>query len=143
MKFLIDENYPRPAAMAVQRLIGARHEIICVGESVPKGTQDTELFRLASIDGVNAIITSDIRQVEGLDRINERVACRNAGLHWIGVPRHPRACGRQIAQLQAAQLLMALGGVLPKLTQADVPQAYLLKAGSLSLQLADGYPQDL
>lgn len=143
MRFLIDENYPRPAAEAVRRLIGARHEIICVGESIPKGTTDVELFGIASRDRISAIITSDIRQIEGLDRRNERIACRNAGLHWIGVPRHPRARGKQIAQLQAVQLLMALGGVLPELMQAGVPQAYLLKAGSLSLQLADGYPQEL
>lgn len=53
---------------------------------------DSDLFRAAAADHVDMVITSDIRQVEGPDRRNERKACREAGLHWVGIP-HPLNMG--------------------------------------------------
>ena len=87
--------------------------------------------------------TADLLQIQGLDRKHERAACRSAGLHWIGVPRHPQARGRRIAHLQLAQLVAALEPMAAQISEATEPRAFLLTSGSLNAHFQDGYPQAL
>ena len=59
------------------------------------GIDDLSLFTEAKRQGIDVLITGDIRQITGQDRLNERKACRQAGLHWLGVPQVLKARGKE------------------------------------------------
>lgn len=143
VRFLLDENFPGNTIDPLERLAKTRHSFFRAGRDYPTGISDLELFATAAELGAEAVITADILQVQGHDRRNERAACRAAGLHWIGMPRHPHARGRRIAHLQLAQLVSTLEPLAAQLGETQEPSAFLLKPGSLNVPFQDGYPQVL
>ena len=143
MRFLFDENFPGNTIGPLQLLTKSRHVFLKPGRDYPTGISDVELFDTAASLGAEAVITADLLQIQGLDRKHERAACRSAGLHWIGVPRHPQARGRRIAHLQLAQLVAALEPMAAQISEATDPRAFLLTSGSLNAHFQDGYPQAL
>lgn len=143
MRFLIDENFPGNTIDPLQRLAKSRHHFLKPGRDYPTGISDVELFGTAASLGAEAVITADLLQIQGLDRKHERAACRSAGLHWIGVPRHPQARGRRIAHLQLAQLVSALEPMAAQIIEATEPRAFLLTSGSMNAPFQEGFPQAL
>ena len=144
MIFLIDENFPGGAFTPFTTLF-RKHQFLSVGraQGFDRGMSDVALFAEAEKRRVDAIITGDVKQLLGLDRINERNACRNAGLHWIGVPAQAHAKGRLRMHGQVGQLVMSLEYVARLMDEADNPQAFLLRKGPSKAPLESGYPQDL
>ncbi len=144
MIFLFDENFPANAWRPVSGLF-KKHEFHVVGKSqgFDRGLPDIELFSRARDRKIDAIVTGDVKQLLGLDRINERTACRVANLHWIGIPAQPRARGRLRVHGQIGQLITSLAQIVPMLEEAENPQAFLLRRGPADTPLEDGYPQDL
>lgn len=143
MIFLVDENFPANGLASVERLVKSRHQFLRAGPDYQKGISDLELFNVASKLGAEAIVTADLRQIQGQDRIHERDACRKAGLHWIGVPRNPRVSGRRTAHGQAAQFILALEPLVQEMASAPCPQAFLLRPGSERVPYVQGFPQAL
>lgn len=143
MRFLIDENFPGNTIDPLQRLAKSRHTFLKPGRDYPTGISDVELFSIAASLDTKAVITADLLQIQGVDRKHERAACRSAGLHWIGVPRHPQARGRRIAHLQLAQPVAALEPMAAQISEAMEPKAFLLTSGSMNAPFQEGYPQAL
>ena len=145
MKFLIDENLPGALCKHLETLTGGQHVFIRVGKSevFTSGLLDVELFHRAKAEGVQAVITGDTNQLLGLDRQHERAACRDNGLHWVGIPQQPRATGRQRPTGQISQVLLGFNDIIRRIAQAETPQAFLLEVGPRGLPYAKGYPQDL
>lgn len=143
MIFLLDECFPAHFWKPISRFFSAKHTFLRVVDDFDKGTKDTSLFRLAADLGADVIITNDIKQIEGLDCQHERSACRESNLHWVGVPRSPKARGKNIWQGQLAQLLGAMQFIVATIDAATEPQAILLTDGGHSTPCQNGYPQAL
>ncbi|MFF0683922.1 DUF5615 family PIN-like protein [Streptomyces tendae] len=80
MKLLLDENVPRPMAEIVRILLTA-HDVVHVHELDGwAGTKDIELYAKAKLEGFQAIITNDAKQ---LNRPQEVEAIARSGLHRI------------------------------------------------------------
>ncbi|MEW1696444.1 DUF5615 family PIN-like protein [Streptomyces sp. NPDC091278] len=95
MKLLLDENVPRPMAGIVRTLLAA-HEVLHVYDLDGwAGTKDIELYGKAKIEGFQAIITNDGKQLSrplevraiaesGLHRIEYRTNHKHGGLVGLG-----------------------------------------------------------
>lgn len=143
MIFLVDENFPGNTIAPLEQLAQSRHQFLKAGRDYPHGISDLELFSTAAAMNADVLITADIRQIQGQDRRHERDACRSAGIHWVGVPRHPQARGRRIAHLQLATFVSALEPIVREVENASEPRAFLLRSGSLAVPFQDGFPQVL
>lgn len=141
MKLLFDENFPANARFYMQKMF-PRHQYVQSGDGKDfPSMDDPELFRAAAADDVDVIITSDIRQVEGPDRRNERTACREAGLHWVGIPQPLNLKGRERVRFQIATLLATFSYIEKYLSDAQEPRAILLERSNGKPPLTSGYPQ--
>lgn len=105
------------------------------------GIDDLSLFTEAKRQGIDVLITGDIRQITGQDRLNERKACRQAGLHWLGVPQVLKARGKEGKWAQTNSLLSNMRYALPVFESATSPTAILLRPGSIKLQAEKEFPQ--
>lgn len=143
MKVLFDENFPANAKFYMKKMF-PHHQYVQsgMGKEFPS-MDDSDLFRAAAADNVNMVITSDIRQVEGPDRRNERKACREAGLHWVGIPHPLNMGGREGVRSQIAMLLATFSYIEKYLLEASEPRAILFQRSSGKPPLAAGYPQPL
>ncbi|WP_151451539.1 hypothetical protein [Corynebacterium ulcerans] len=105
-----------------------KDEFLRSGPSVPRGLDDIALIqRLEGLD-VDAVITSDIKQMRSPDRTLERAQYRSSGIHWIGVPQS-YVRGRSRPFVQAANLLSVIHHVRAQLEVAQMPLAIELKRG--------------
>lgn len=143
MIFLVDENFPGNTIAPLEQLAQSRHQFLKAGRDYPHGISDLELFSTAAAMDAEVLVTADIRQIQGLDRRHERNACRSAGIHWVGVPRHPQARGRRIAHLQLVNFVSAIEPIVQEVEIATEPRAFLLRSGSLAVPFQDGFPQVL
>lgn len=142
MIFLLDECFPSKVWMHLDNLL-KKHTFHQSVTLLGSGAQDIDIFTAAADKNIDALITSDIKQVENQSRLHERKACKDAGIHWVGVPRNPRAHGRSIPFSQVGQLLAAIPEVEKVLSQADYPQAVLLNTGDHHRPFCKGYPTSL
>ena len=139
MKILLDENFPS-GSWAILTKQFHKCDFGRVGIQIPKGVLDLELFSLAQEHGYNAIITSDIKQI---NNTQERQACKNAQLHWIGIPRNLHLHGRSIVHGQIAQLLFSMNPIIKSIETAIEPTAFLLSAQPAKPSFEKGFPQNL
>lgn len=117
------------------------HDFLRSGIDLPKGLLDVPLFGQVADLGCEVFITGDIRQLD-LDRVDERDACRDAGLHWVGVPKVP-AKGKRAMTADAAVIIGALLHIIDDIATSNVPRCYLLEKGPLDLAGAVNYATDL
>lgn len=140
MNFLLDENFPGNAWNPLTKLF-RQHNFMQVGKcAISTSTGDISVFQQAADLGINAIITGDLKQIK---IPGERTACREAGIHWIGVPRHPKARGKSVANGQVSLLYANLHQIVDYLEGRDSPQTLLLVAYPYPTRYMDGYPQTL
>lgn len=143
MKILFDENFPSNAKYYMQKMY-PQHDYFQSGEGKDFPSMDDPLlFQTAAEQDVDLIITSDIRQIEGEDRANERNACRQAGLHWVGIPQPLKIKGRARVRAQVATLLGTFTYIERHLAQATEPQAVLFVRATAEPPLSPDYPQPL
>lgn len=143
MYFLIDANFPANSASYLRSMY-RRHifDHVVTGDYDPN-MDDIPLFEVAREKGVDAFITGDIAQIQGHDRRKERESCREAGIHWLGVPQIPKARGKDKKWGQINSLLANLGYAVREFEASTKPQAILLRPGIYELQSEVSFPQDL
>lgn len=99
-KLFIDENLPPTIGPVIEQMFRRNLMIRSGYQESTHGMKDVPLIEHLSALSFAGIITSDFAQIDTND--DERAALRNAGLHWIGVPK-PQAKGiAQISQITAA-----------------------------------------
>ncbi|MBF6315751.1 hypothetical protein IU453_03015 [Nocardia cyriacigeorgica] len=123
MKFFLDENLNQQLTRHLGSMFSRGHRFLGVRDLNSQGVDDNELFKLVAGAGVDAFITSDLNQIK---RQHERAACREAGLHWIGV-HQAHAKGYHVLAAPAAALIHSLPFILDRLEQSTHPQLFLLK----------------
>lgn len=97
-------------------------------QTIPYGMQDIDLIEeLAKLE-VDAVFTSDLKQMNSPDRARERQAYRTHKIHWVGIPQS-FVRGRIRPYAQAANLLSAIHFVRNELETAKEPLAIELKRG--------------
>ncbi|MQY29479.1 PIN-like domain-containing protein [Nocardia aurantia] len=129
MKFFLDENLDQTLPKHLESIFTSKkreqpHEFIGVKNIDAKGVADVALFPLAAQARVNVFVTGDINQMK---RPLERRACRDAGLHWLGVHLETKARGYHVLAGPAAALIHGLPFVLDRLEQSTQPQLFLLR----------------
>lgn len=122
MRFFLDENLPQALSDHLSSIFRP-HEFVGVQELNTKGVQDIELFRIVADAGCHVFVTADLAQ---LRRDQERMACREAHLHWIGV-HQVHAPGYHVIAGPASTLIHALPFALDRMRDAIGPQYFQLK----------------
>lgn len=122
MKFFLDENINQQLAASLGGMF-QRHEFVGVRDLQTKGLEDTDLFPVVADAGCDALITHDLNQ---LRRGRERLACREAGLHWLGV-HQVNAPGYQSLAGPASTIVHALPFIFTELSDAPPPRYFVLK----------------
>lgn len=127
MRFFLDECMNAKVDGPLKEWL-KKDEFLRSGPSIPHGLDDISLIqRLEELD-VDAVITSDIKQMRSPDRTLERDQYRNSGIHWIGVPQsYVKRRARPF--VQAANLLSVIHHVRAQLEAAQIPLAIELKRG--------------
>lgn len=143
MHFLLDANFPANAVSYLRSMYHQHTFDRVIDDNYDSHMDDVPLFSVAQAKGVDVFITGDIAQIQGADRKDERKACRQAGLHWLGVPQIIKAKGADKKWGQINSLLANLRYAIRKFQSATEPQAILLKPGIHHLQSEPGFPQDL
>lgn len=143
MNFLIDANFPANVVPYLQQMYRQHTFDAVVHGDYDPGMDDIPLFSAAKANKVDVFITGDIAQIQGQDRKNERKACQDAGLHWLGVPQVLKARGTDKKWGQINSLLANLRFAIREFETAQTPQAILLTPGIHQLQCASGFPQEL
>ncbi|MDO0935175.1 DUF5615 family PIN-like protein [Streptomyces sp. DG2A-72] len=116
MKLLLDENVPRPMAEIVRILLTA-HDVLHVHELDGwAGTKDIELYAKARLEGFQAIITNDAKQ---LNRPMEVEAIARSGLHRIQYRQNNKHGGLVGLGTAIATVCAALPHALAELEEAD------------------------
>jgi hypothetical protein len=89
------------------------------------GTDDVALFPVVAEYGCNVFITADMAQTRGRGALNveERAACREAGLHWVGIPMDTGRGLHAIAG-QSASLIHALPFVIDAIDSVSEPHFF-------------------
>ncbi|KJF21993.1 hypothetical protein C7T36_18590 [Rhodococcus sp. AD45-ID] len=122
MKFFLDENVNQGMISHLTSIFRP-HEFIGVKELHSKGMDDLELFDHVASGGCDVFVTGDLMQ---LRRPNERDACRDAGLHWIGI-HQVHATGYHTIAGPASTLVHALPFIIEKLESTPRPTFFRLK----------------
>lgn len=143
MNFLIDENFPANSIGYLRPMYRGHSFDHVVDGNYQSGIDDLTLFAEAQKQGVNVLITGDIRQIMGQDRLDEHAACRAAGIHWLGIPQVLRARGKDGKWAQINSLLSNLRYAVKHFESASEPTAILLQPGSFKLQAEKDFPQPL
>ncbi|MGW4370696.1 PIN-like domain-containing protein [Nocardia takedensis] len=128
MKFFLDENLDQTLPKHLESIFTSKkreqpHEFVGVKELGTKSILDIPLFPLVAQAGVHVFVTGDISQMK---RPHERQACRDAGLHWLGIHPETKARGYHVLAGPAATLIHGLPFVLDRLALATEPQMFLL-----------------
>lgn len=142
MKILLDENLPSAMCRHLQRMF-QKHKFMSSGVEIGRGIADVELFKRARELGIDIFMTSDIKQ---LDRLEERAACRAAGMHWVGIPKTRKtkyAKGRAAKRAEIGMMLANFTYVEQRIKESKKPQAFLLEYSPDKLCCQKGYPQDI
>lgn len=127
MRFFLDECMNAMVDEPLRAWL-KRDEFLRAGAIVARGIDDISLVEELSRLEVDAVITSDIKQMRALDRTAERDAYRRMELHWIRVPQS-MVKGKSRPFVQAANLLSVIHYVRETLISARVPIAIELKRG--------------
>ncbi|AKE01519.1 hypothetical protein XU06_31900 (plasmid) [Rhodococcus erythropolis] len=124
MRFFLDENVNQQMARHLNSVF-VGHEFHGIDKIGAKGLDDTDLFPSVAAEGFDAFVTSDFRQLSPT-RMHERGACRDAGLHWIGV-HQVHAKGFHSVAGPASTLVHAVPFILETIKPADPPRYFVLK----------------
>lgn len=127
MKFFLDECMNVKVDGPLREWL-KKDEFLRSGASIPRGLNDIALIQRLEALSVDAMITSDIKQMRSPDRTLERDQYRTSGIHWIGVPQS-FVKGRARPFVQAANLLSVIHHVRAQLEVAQMPLAIELKRG--------------
>ena len=120
-KIFVDENLPPLVASALSATF-KKHLFRSATDESLRSVEDVVLCRDLADRDYDAIITGDRNQ---LVNTPERVALREAGLHWIGLPAVEATGVEQIA----AQLSLTVPAVADLLTSwPEEPTALRLRA---------------
>ena len=85
---------------------------------------------------IGVLITCDCKQMFAADRRDERDACRENGIHWIGVPQGSHKRTRSVQRRRRhntrsiepiTNLLGSFVRIREQLNEATVPTAFYLK----------------
>ncbi|NED96430.1 hypothetical protein G1H11_14060 [Phytoactinopolyspora alkaliphila] len=119
-RFFIDENLSPELENPLDRVF-RQHKFTSARRAALLGTDDQDLFRELSARRYGAIITEDREQLEAQ---YERAALRDAGLHWLGVPKVP---ARGIAQIVYATSVIVPAVLYVLENWHDIPTAYFAR----------------
>lgn len=132
-KLFIDENLPPQIGPVVEQMFRRQLWIRSFQQENTQGMYDVPLIEHLDSLHYHGIITSDFVQVD--DNPDERRALREAGFHWIGVPK-PKSRGiTQISHITAAVI-----AAMPRILEEwpDEPTAFRIKSTSISKASAPG-----
>lgn len=140
MKFFLDECMNAKVDAPLQAWL-KHDEFLRSGPGVPRGLGDIELIKRLGDQGVDVVITSDIKQMRSPDRTREREQYKASNIHWVGVPQS-YVKGRARPFVQAANLLSVIHHVRAQLVAARMPIAIELKPGMQHSEapIADTFP---
>ncbi|UCZ89849.1 hypothetical protein [Gordonia sp. WA4-43] len=127
MNIFLDENVNNKMVKPLRMLFPA-HQFLVAGVDTDKGEDDIPLFPIARDLGADLFLTGDIDQLDELARPGERTACRDAGLHWLGLPK-VAARGRLSLYGEFSVLVGALAYVIDDASVASEPTFFVLKKG--------------
>jgi len=122
MKLFLDENMNQRLIEHLSSVFRP-HEFVGVNDLGTKGADDVSLFGKVAAAGCHVFITGDLRQ---LSRLNEREACRAAGLHWIGV-HQVHAPGYHVIAGPASTLVHSLPFAFDEMKTATAPMFFQLR----------------
>ncbi|MGE2832754.1 hypothetical protein [Mycobacterium sp. SMC-4] len=125
MKIFLDESCNLKIVGAVRAMF-QDHTFFVGGIDVEKGILDIPLYPIVAGLGCEVYICADNGQLD--KRPAERVACRRAGLHWVGLRKVP-AKGKRGATADAARLIAAFLHILDDVKEAGAPRYYRLERG--------------
>lgn len=124
MRFFLDENVNQQLITPLSGMFGG-HEFVGVRELGTKGLDDIALYPAVAEAGCDALITHDLMQ---LRRSEERAACRDAGLHWLGVHK-VNTRGFHALAGPASVIIHGLPFVFGRLAGAEEPRYFVFKKG--------------
>ena len=127
MRIFLDENVNNKMVTSL-RLLFPAHDFLVAGVDTPKGEDDIPLYPIVRELGGELFLTGDIDQLDETARPGERAACRDAGLHWLGLPKVP-AKGRRSLYGELSVLIGALAYVIEELGDSSAPMFFLLERG--------------
>lgn len=123
MKLFLDENVQQPLVGHLQSIFPT-HRFVGVSDLSTKGADDVTLFPIVAAAGCDVFVTGDRQQ---LHRVDERDACRIAGLHWIGIHQVNKVGYHSLAG-PASTLIHALPFIFDALRNGvDEPRYFQLK----------------
>jgi hypothetical protein len=122
VRFFLDENMHQ-GMIGHLAAVFQPHEFVGVKDLGTKGADDIALFGKVAAEGCQVFVTGDLKQ---LRRPLERTACRDAGLHWIGV-HQVHARGYHVVAGPVSTLVHALPFAFEQLESATTPLYFQLK----------------
>lgn len=139
MIFVTDENFPSLGHRALNSIYGHVHKFHKSTDFAPRGTKDPELFRVCAEQGVDVIVTGDLKHLRDPHELRTLHDC---GLHWVGVPSTRHLRGGMVPRTQVAAVLYAFKMLAKELQNATEPTAFLLEPMK-PIDYKEGYPQPL
>lgn len=134
MRLILDESVNMKVYRGLTALFGAHTWLRC-GVDIAKGLNDVDLFfHIQAWLGCEVFVTSDLRQLDP-DRQHERRACRDVGLHWIGIQKVP-AKGRRAMTADASAFIGAFLYVCDHMATTTEPHLYVIPHGPAALNTA-------
>lgn len=128
MKIYLDESCNLKIVVALKAMF-QDHTFLVAGIDTKKGILDIPLYPVVSELGCEMYICADNGQLD--TRPAERIACKEAGLHWVGLRKVP-AKGKRAATADAARLIAAFLHIIDDVRGAAVPRYFRLQAGPKS-----------
>jgi hypothetical protein len=102
------------------------HTFLVAGVDTDKGILDIPLYPIVAGLGCSIFICADNGQLD--KRPEERIACRQADLHWVGLKKVP-AKGKRGATADAARLIAAFLHIVDDIEQSTAPRFFRLERG--------------
>jgi hypothetical protein len=87
------------------------------------GLDDIDLYPVVAAEGCDVFVTADIAQLKKPTNLDERIACRGAGLHWFGFPLTGR--GLHAIAGQSACVIHAIPFIVDFIADINVPHWFL------------------
>jgi hypothetical protein len=112
--------------VAAVRAMFQDHTFLIAGVDTEKGMLDIPLYPVVAHLGCSIFICADNGQLD--TRPKERIACRQAGLHWVGLRKVP-AKGKRGATADAAKLIAAFLHIIDDIEQSTIPRYFRLERG--------------
>jgi hypothetical protein len=125
VRVFLDESCNMKIVAAVRTMF-QDHTFLTAGAELPKGILDVALYPEVSALGCSIYVCADNGQLD--KRPEERKACRESGLHWVGLRKVP-ARGKRGATADAARLIGAFLHIIDDVAIRDAPRHFRLERG--------------